>query len=90
MAAMSSLKDSDTDQFNDDELVATQFDFATHIRHIENVFHFYNVNVHKLTVCTIGDSYNLNIAIADAAEVPYIGNLSHKLNLKAFTMIRNH
>eukprot|EP00171_Calliarthron_tuberculosum_P001491 IDg1491t1 len=67
---------------------ATSFDAVTHIRHFEDVFSVFDLNLHEWTVCIIGDNASVNRLVSELLGKPFIGCASHKLNLEVQRMIR--
>lgn len=69
---------------------ATRFDAETHVHQLEDIFRFYNCDVHDWTLCTIGDNCAVNKRISRLLQVPHVGCMSHKLNLEVKAMVKRH
>lgn len=65
---------------------ATSFDAETHNRQLEDIFHYYHVNVHKWAVCQIADICALNNCLAKRMEKSPMGFCNHKLAPEVNTM----
>eukprot|EP00171_Calliarthron_tuberculosum_P012024 IDg12024t1 len=68
---------------------ATEFDTATHINHLDEVFGFFKQDVREWTVCSIADNCAVNKCIARGLRVPHVGCISHKLNLDVNSMVKD-
>eukprot|EP00171_Calliarthron_tuberculosum_P005814 IDg5814t1 len=66
---------------------AAKFCAVTHVRHFEDVFIFFHVNVHEWVICQIADNCSANKCIADLMDIPHVSCNSHKLHLEVKNMI---
>ncbi len=66
----------------------TDFDAVNHFRHLEDVFQYYNIDVHDWVCCSIADNCGVIKRLAHLFHVPHVGYLSHKMNLEVNFMVK--
>ena len=66
------------------------FDAGVHVKHIEDVFELFGLNLHEWAICQIADNVSVNKRIAKILDIPHLGCLSYKLNLDMKRMFRNN
>lgn len=66
---------------------STSFNAKAHIRQLENIFHYFQVNVHEFALFLVFDSCALNKYIAKKIEISQVGCANHKLAPDVSTMV---
>lgn len=79
-----SINDAD-DSRADDE--ATDFDADTHFQHLEEIFGYFNQDVHDWAVCSIADKCAMNKRMARQLRVAHVSCMSNKQNLEVKNMV---
>eukprot|EP00171_Calliarthron_tuberculosum_P003916 IDg3916t1 len=67
----------------------TSFDAATHASHIKDIFHLFNIDLERWTVCQITDNCAVNLRISDILKIPLVNCTSHLLNLQVEAMVQH-
>lgn len=67
---------------------AVEFSAATHVKHIHDMFRFYDVDVKDWVVCQVADNCRVNKKVALLLGIPHVGCKSHLLNLEVNFMVR--
>eukprot|EP00171_Calliarthron_tuberculosum_P003774 IDg3774t1 len=68
---------------------AERFDADAHLRHLKEIFAFYDQDVYNWVLCSIADNAPVNKRLASLLGVPHVGCMSHKLNLEVKKMVKN-